>query len=441
MGGFGAGKTKALVWDVVDRCMATPGHRIALLRDTMGDLQDSTMQTFFEECPAELIYVYRRKDAKVIMQNGSEVLFRSFRAYKQSPRNQNESKIKSLNLGGFGVDEANEITKAEFLMLHGRLRLDTVRDHFGALVTNPPNKDHWIYELFASDKADKSKYALIQASSRENPFLPPDFIPNLEKEYPPGWVKKFVDGEFGFMVTGDPVYEGFKKEWHCKPVKWQKHYGAVHRYWDFGWHRPAVVWAQVTPDLVWKIYKEYMGYQTYIQYFAPKVIDISNKMFPGAKFLDFCDPAGTQITDKTTRSTIQILQEDFGIRMQYRFSLITEGVDLVQKKITSTACGEPALQIHPEECPILVTGFEGGYARAKVSDGKGMMTSEPIKDGYFEHLHDALRYGAVNVFGSHSGRRESHVQIPSPSWGERAVGIDQQSINRGGMQGWQERTQ
>jgi hypothetical protein len=424
MGGFGAGKTKCGIWEVIDLAMRMPGNRILIARDTMGDLRDTTMAMFFDECPSEFIYTYRRASQTVVMVNGTEVLFRSFRAMASAPRNQNESKIKGLNLGAFYVDEGNEITKNQFLLLQGRLRHDAVKVHRGWLTTNPPNKDHWIYEMFEGEKADKTKYHAIHASSRENPHLPADFVTNLEKEYPASWVKKFVDGDYGFMTTGDPVYENFRelddngKPWNCRATKFTARYGAVHRYWDFGYHRPAVVWAQVCPNLVWKIHKEYMGHHVYIQDFAPKVINISTTMFRGATFIDFCDPAGHQINDKSKneKTTIKLLEEDFNIRMTCRFSMIKEGIDIVQKKLNTVIEGEPAFQINKEECPILVAGFQGGYARERVTDGRGMTNSDPIKDGFFEHPHDALRYGGVNVFGSPSGGKTREVHIGNPGW-------------------------
>ncbi|MFA5936676.1 MAG: phage terminase large subunit [Candidatus Paceibacterota bacterium] len=421
IGGFGAGKTKAGVWEGIDLAMRYPCNRILMARDTMPDLRDTVMQLFFDECPSEFIYTYRKKDNTVVFRNGTELLFRSFRAYSAAPRNQNESKIKGLNLGAFYLDEANETTKQQFLLLQGRLRLDTVPFHCGWITTNPPNIDHWIPETFEGPKCDKSKYEAIHASSRENPHLPDDYVSNLEQEYPASWVKKFIDGEYGFMTAGDPVYQNFKETletgnpWHCRMVKWRSQYGPVHRYWDFGWHRPAVVWAQMTPDLTWKVYKEYMGHQVYIQDFAPKVLDVSNKMFAGASFLDFCDPAGNQRTDKDRRTSVQILSDDFKVRMQFRFSLVTEGIDIIQKKLNSAISGEPAFQINPVECPILVAGFLGGYARLRAQDGRSMSSSEPIKDGYYEHLHDALRYGAVNISGagsSHSG----DFPVGEPHW-------------------------
>jgi hypothetical protein len=83
MGGFGAGKTKTLVWEVIDQSMLFPRNRWAIMRDVMPDLRDSTMTTFFEECPEQLIYNYNKQQAKVVLDGGSEILFRSFRAYYQ----------------------------------------------------------------------------------------------------------------------------------------------------------------------------------------------------------------------------------------------------------------------------------------------------------------------------------------------------------------------
>ena len=425
MGGFGAGKSLTLAWEVIDQCMSYPKNRWVIMRDVMPDLRDSTQASFFESCPPEFIARYNRRDEKVVLVNGSEILFRSFRQYRSSPRNQNETKIKSLNLGGFAIDEANEITKNEFLLLQGRLRLDTVPRHGGILATNPPNTDHWIFELFAGDKADKSRYRLVQASSRANTYLPPDFVPNLEKEYPPAWVKKFIDGEFGFLTVGDPVYTGFSEGWHTRSLNTLPAL-PIHRYWDFGFHRPAVVWAQVTSEGKWLILSEHMGKNVYLEPFAENVIRLSNENFPGMEFLDFGDPAGKMKNDKSALSSIDILKERFNIAVRCRYSTVQEGVDIVQRKLTSVLEGEAAILIDKDKCPILCQGLAGAYTRERALDGRGMAKSDPIKDGYFEHLQDALRYGAVNVFGSGgsiSPSRSGDFQVNNPTWNRPSAGV------------------
>jgi hypothetical protein len=424
MGGFGAGKTKCGIWECLDQGLVFPGNRMAIMRDTMPDLRDTTMATFFDECPPELIYTYRRKENVVILTDGTEFLFRSFRQYATSARNQFQSKLKGLNLGGFYIDEMNETTKDEFILMMGRLRLQVPDSkdgrrfrHFGIGTTNPTNEQHWIFELFAGPNADKKNYKLVQASSRENPHLPPDYIPNLERAYPKSWVDMFIDGKFGQMIRGLPMYEGFKAGWHDKRRVLAQPHLPIHRYWDFGWHRPAVIWAQVSSDGHWRLIRESMGYNQHIQSFAPKVLELSNTHFGGYSFVDYGDPAGRQVNDKSSRSTIKILDEDFGIKIQSRNSAVKEGVDIVQKKLITAINGEPGLQVDPEHCPILIAGFVGGYARDEQGD--------VIKDGYYEHLHDALRYGAVNVFGAgEDAKSRWDFPIASPGFGPRSTMVE-----------------
>lgn len=429
VGGFGSGKTMTLVWDGIDKCLKWPGFRWGLFRDTLQDLRDTTMTTFFEECPPELIYTYRKKDEKVILINGSEILFRSFRASAGTKRNQFEGKIKGLNLGGFGIDEGNECEEHQFNMLQARLRQTGIPWHGGWLATNPPNEDHWIYKKFDGPESDKDLFESFHASTRDNPHLPPNFITDLEKEYAksPGWIAKFIDGAYGQIVDGDPVYDMFLattkdgREWHTrKNLKWQPAFGPVHRYWDFGWHRPAVLFGQVTPDGRWKIYKEFLGNNIDIYKFAERVIKLSNEMFRGAVFEDYGDPAGKQKSDKSDLSSIEILKNRYKIHVHNRYSRIREGTDIIAGKMRGTVDGEPTFQVDTS-CTVYIQGLEGGYCRPKATDGSG---EEPIKDGYFEHLQDAARYGAINLFGNNRGKKnDGSFVIGGPNYNSTPAGV------------------
>lgn len=340
--------------------------------------------------------------------NGSQILFRSFRQYKSDRRNQFEGKIKALNLGWWGIDEGNEIEENEFLLLQGRLRLNTVPRHCGFLATNPPSKDHWIYKYFDAPGVDKSKYFSVHASTRDNQkHLPADYISNMEQNYSPSWIQKFIDGEYGFVVNGSPAYEGFNEAWHC-PKSFPGHSDSspVHRYWDFGYRRPAVVWAQKDSEGQWRIYKELLGNNEHLQQFAPRVLQISNERFPGCTFVDYCDPAGNQKKD-TGKPSVEVLREQFKIRCTFRPTLISDGVEIIQRLILTMVRTEPAFIINKIECPNIVNGFIGGFATAN---------GEIVKDGYYEHLHDALRYGAINVFGSNQSKTHADFPIGGPTY-------------------------
>lgn len=421
-GGFGSGKTMWLNWEVIDKCMEVPYSRWLIARDTVQDLEDSTKHDFFEICPPELIRVYRKKLNQVILANGSEVIFRSFRSYNPtSATGKGKRGIKALNLTGFAIDEASETTEDHFKMLKGRLRKH--RGACGILVSNPPDKKHWLEKTFAQYEypKDNDEYFRIIIPTYDNKYLPDDYVANLEKDYDASWVARYLNGQTGYVLRGDPVYTNFTSRlngmpWHVGKTTFIRG-RPVYRDWDFGWHHPAVVWSQDDLEGRWRIHRELMGDKIYIWDFAPQVIKMSNECFPGAEFIDYCDPAGKQKTDKNRRTTVQILEEDFKIRPISRFSWVHDGILIIQKKLNTQTAGEPDIMINEDGCPIIHDGMTGGYARQTATDGAQMTNWEPIKDGYYEHVMDAIRMGAVNRYASNSvNSMGNRLRINGPSW-------------------------
>jgi predicted phage terminase large subunit-like protein len=107
-----------------------------------------------------------------------------------------------------------------WLIMIGRLR-----EHPGrAWVTSTPRGKNWLYETFAHGGND---YTITHSSSRDNPFLPPEFIKSLEQSYTSEWLRQEVEGEFV-----DPAGALFKREWF-EPIRDRAPEG-LHwvRYWD-----------------------------------------------------------------------------------------------------------------------------------------------------------------------------------------------------------------
>jgi hypothetical protein len=142
-----------------------------------------------------------------------------------------------------------------------------------------------------------------------------------------------------------------------------------------------------------------MGTNVNIFKFAPLVVSETNARFPGAKpITDYGDPAGAQETDKGSSTAILFLQ--FGIMINHRFSYIEEGLKMIDQKLLVQEDGSPGILIDPINTD-LIDGFAGGYeldsqAIAKTDNVK--LLSRPKKDGFFDHLMDALRYTFVNLF-------------------------------------------
>ena len=404
MGGFRSGKSRACFEQDIEYCMRYPKNVVLITRKFNEDLEKSSKMEFYEYCPRELIAHTREGRDICIFRNGSQVIFKGLYSKYGGQR----SKLGSMNLGIVHVEEGSEIDLKDFLDLQGRLSLMTIPDgaHKIYITANPPTKDHWAFKLFEENPAEG--YGLIKVSTRmNNRYLPPQYIKALEDEYAaqPGWLERFFDGQWGFVPQGDPVYGEFSSKTHVDNTIRYNPGLPLYRSWDFGWHHPAVVWLQINSDQQIAVLKEHMGNKIFLRDFAPRIVQMTNQTFPGADIIDTCDDAGKQQKDDGLPSIAILEGSPFKLKMQFRQSRVMEGIELVQQKLRGMVRGQPSFLISARECPILVEGFTGGYCR----QGDNIM-----KDGYYDHLHDALREAFINIFGTRTKNVFEKFKIPGP---------------------------
>lgn len=200
--------------------------------------------------------------------------------------------------------------------------------------------------------------------------------------------------ELDFISTqGRRVYPEFTLENNVadlKPVSC----GRIWRGWDFGYHHPICVWAQRTEKGALHVLAELMGEDIVIDQFAKQVVEISNALFPGTVFFDAGDPACRQVNDKSQRTTADILRILYGIRIQSRVTRVHDGVHLIRAMALPRPDGFIRLKVN-KTCENIIDAFIGGYVRDDFD--------EPVKDHYYEHLMDALRYLVVILFDLRTG--------------------------------------
>ena len=196
-------------------------------------------------------------------------------------------------------------------------------------------------------------------------------------------------------ATGRRVFPEFKRDLHIKEVVFNP-LETVWRGWDFGYHHPAVVWFQVDADDSPIILAELLGSEVVINSFAKDVVRLSKKLFPGCNFLDAGDPAVRAKNDKSLRTSADILRQ-FNIRIQTRSMPVRDGINIIRTLLLPRPDGEAKFRISPS-CQLLISGFMGEYLRDEATDN-------PVKDGYMEHIFDALRYGMSVVFNPKTFQR------------------------------------
>jgi hypothetical protein len=200
-GGFGSGKTMAMCQKVLKH-LDYPNNLGLLGRLTYPELRDSVQKTFFEVCPPNYIRRFNKAEQTATMMNGSELMLRHLDKIA-------EMEIRSMNLGFFAIDQAEEISEDVFLGLKGRLRRKVenregqepyVRQ--GMMTCNPALT--WLFKYYKQNPTDE--YELFESSTLDNKDnLPVDYIESLLK-YPESWKRQYVYGVWDESLLADQAY-------------------------------------------------------------------------------------------------------------------------------------------------------------------------------------------------------------------------------------------
>lgn len=189
-GGFGSGKTWSGSLLGLTIALRYAGIVGLVGAQTYSLVRDTTLRMYIEHLENMGIkYTYKKSDSVLILQNGSEILFRHL---------EEPDKIKSLNLGFVEIEEMSDIPEATFLMLLARLRQSPKPDWvafryrlFGH--TNPEKARGWIYEHFVRNKPDN--FRRIIAPTTENIYLSKGFLSTLKSTYNEDYYKVNVLGQ------------------------------------------------------------------------------------------------------------------------------------------------------------------------------------------------------------------------------------------------------
>jgi phage terminase large subunit len=209
-GGVGSGKTLSGGFKVLTTALEHPGTVLLVGRQTYRALEDTTKKVLLDGddkppiIPRELIRERSEEKNRVVLANGTEILFRSFQDF-------NVEKLLSLNLGAVYVDEMTETSEKVWLTLLGRLRHPAgPRIAWG---TTNPNGHDWVWRRFHPDSG-QAVGELFHAPTEENPHLPPDYIARL-RSMPREWQKRFVDANFD--TAAGQIWEEWDASVHVVP--------------------------------------------------------------------------------------------------------------------------------------------------------------------------------------------------------------------------------
>lgn len=254
-------------------------------------------------------------------------------------------------------------------------------------------------------RRNKRGFCVVSLHYSANPERTPEWAA-LEK---PNYTENQWQREFELnreVIEGERVYPQFDRATNARSLMYLPERPIV-RSWDFGFLRPAVVWLQVNGDDQVMVLAELTPYEVTVDELYKLVIQKQNQLFRlngriHTDYIDFGDPAGHQRSDKAVmrsvndeNTTISVLRS-YGIRVQTERYETLVGVNLIRKLLLRRRDGRVGMMIDPQECPMLLQGFLGGYVLEQKAT-QNEPEEKPKKDKYYEDVFDAMRYGVTGV--------------------------------------------
>ena len=191
IGGFGSGKSFALAAKLIFLGLRNPGKVIMACEPTFPMVRQVLVPAIdLALAQWEIEYTYRASptpEYKIDLPTGSiTVLCMSAENYQR---------IRGQNIAAAVWDECDvspvETAQKAGEMLLARMRTGNVNQ---LAVASTPEGFKWAYRTFIEqDGPDKR---LIRVKTKDNPHLPAEFIPSLERNYPAQLIAAYLEGEF-----------------------------------------------------------------------------------------------------------------------------------------------------------------------------------------------------------------------------------------------------
>lgn len=286
-GAAGGGKSEAILWDAVGKCLTIPDVRVSIFRRTYPELEKSIILNFLRKVPNDL-YKYSKNEHRAIFLGTGGILEFNHVQYEHDV-----FKFQSAEYDFQYFDELTHFTESIYRYLLSRLRT-TKKDLHPQIksASNPGNIGHlWVKERFI----DGVKPFEIETKVDNNADFPTtytsQFIPakvwdnKILTEADPNYIerlKRLPEDERRALLEGDwDVFKGqFFKEWRAEkhvidpfeiPREWKRF-----RALDWGYANPsACLWFTVDQNDNVYVYRELYVAQSTIDALAKDIAHMS----------------------------------------------------------------------------------------------------------------------------------------------------------------------
>jgi hypothetical protein len=418
-GAAGGGKSHAILWDAIIRCLAMPGYRVLLLRRTFPELRDMHIDKL-EALVRRFGGTYLKSENRAIFENGS--ILRC--GHVEDDRALAD--YLSTEFDCIYFDELVTFTEKQFKFIASRAR--TSKPGVTPLVraaTNPGGANaYWVKRYFIlkdvtlseDPKYDPAKYGFVPATLDDNRFIDATYEERLmslpseamrrayrygdwdifEGQYFSEWRAKTDDGRDWHVLSELPT-------WHDQPLDVAPGL-EVFRALDWGYTKPGVCgWYAPLPDGRLIKFQEYVFREMLAKDVAKEIRERSRGMRVRYTVADpsmwIRDPvAGESVAETFGRNKVPVIPAD-NDRVNGWHRLHSHLRETASVVTPNGVVQVPLLQVYEAGCPYTVRTLP-----AQVIDEH---RPEDVKSKDTEdHAADETRYAVMSRPAPPRTRRE-----------------------------------
>jgi len=391
-GGVGSGKTLAGGAESVRLAIENSGYDGLIVAPTWGILHRTTLRTFLQLLPKQLIHAQRKSERYIEMVNGSRIYYGSA---------DRPDTLEGANLAWAWGDEGRYWSREAWQILIARVRAPGAP--FRSIVVTSTPSMGWLFDEWGEHRQG---YRDFVARTSDNPHLPSDYDEALRRSYSEALYNQYAGGEWG--IGDAQVFSEFDLKVHVPMALAPPAGSVVDLAVDPGIRRPAVLYLQ--------------GYETHcpvhgdntdgcihvVGEFHPNdcptyqlAYEIRYDMqrrgwLPGTMYID---PAGAQRNVQTGRRDVEVF-EAAGFEVEYSHDPVMRSVSVGTDHIRSLlrpVSGAPRLYFDDSLASKDASprGVVRALARAEKDEKREGNSYK--KDGELDHVLDTLRYGVTHL--------------------------------------------
>lgn len=373
--GRGVGKTLAGLMQSLQYALSSVTSGL-IVAPTYDMLMDNILPMMYEVLPAHVMDGYHKQSKKLWLPNGSLITLRS---------GDNPNRLRGGNRDWAWLDEArnydtDEVYKVVLAQLRNR-RLDKMW-----ITTTPAGLFHWLYSAIAEQSHSNPDIGFISASTKDNPYLSPEYYSFLKSQYTGVFAEQELEGKF--VSFEGLVYDTFSLTENVAPVERNPNNplfigvddGQAHGGGEgtIGYHPRVILFIEQQPNGAMHVLDEYVATLELPEISLSRAV----AMYPqidGA----FIDSSASDIIRRIGNLNISY------VRATHR---VADGIKVVRRFIQD-GNGVRLLKINPR-CKTLIKEMQMYRYSENATKAEA---GEPTPKKQDDHAMDALRYALYTL--------------------------------------------